>query len=261
LVLDVNSLSMPAPIKFDEEGLQREVTPGLVVGRLMTLVSEELEAAKYIRYEPRFITNSEVDAAAEPLMVRFPGRGVDLFLEVSPLPQLLYAAVMTCEPKLYSPTRLFSRAYRDGFTSAASPIVAAVEIESGNPITPLEELTRLLVSGFNKAQDRGLPVDPVPEDRIVVVDNNDSTTEQTEAIRIRIRHLASPAKSAYAYDVRTLFDVVTPSGLILVEGHQGCIADALPYNWTCVHIERLAAGDFWRIRQRRGPESGAHHDA
>jgi hypothetical protein len=256
-VVEIHSSSSPAPIKFDEEGLQHEVTPRLVIGHLMALVSEQLEDSGYARYEPRLITSSQVEFETEPLMVRFPGRGVDFFLEVSPLPQLLYAAVMTGEKKLYSPTRLFSRAYRDGFTSADSPIVAAVEVEMGDGSKmALEQITRLLVSGFNKAQDRGLPFDPVPEDEIIVVENEATPPAQDGSIHILIRDLPSqpPPTTNYAYDIRRRISVETPPGQIIIEGHEGKIAQTISYNWLCVHVERLATGDFWRIRQRRGPE-------
>lgn len=254
-VVKLHSYVAPAPITLDETGLHREVTPRLVIGHLMSLLSQHLETDGYLRYEPRFITSSQVGFDTEPLMIRFPGRGADLFLEVSPLPQLLYAAIMTNETKLYSPTRLFSRAYRDGFTSADSPIIAAVEIEmGGNPKSRLEDATRFLVSGFSKAEKRGLPFDPVPDDGIVV-SNGTGSPAASDAVVIRLEDMPSPLTSRYAYDVRRRVEVVVPPGQVLIEGHEGRIAQAIPYNWLCIHVERLAFADFWRIGQRRGLES------
>lgn len=257
-VVELQTSFPPAPVKFDEEGLQREVTPRLLIGHLMAFVSQHLEDAGYRRYEPRFITSSHVDLETEPLMVRFPGRGADLFLEVSPLPQLLFAAVMTGQRRLYSPTRLFSRAYRDGFTSPDSPIVAAVEVEMGKaPRLSLDEITSLLVAGFNKAHERGLPFDAVPESN-ANVGNLTSTSDDSGAARMSVRRidLTVPQTTSYAYDIRRRIEVEAPSGQVIIEGHEGLIANAMPYTWLCTHVERLAMGDFWRITQRRGPETG-----
>lgn len=254
-VVELHAYSSQAPVAFDETGLRREITPRLVTGHLMSLLSEQLESDGYRRYEPRFITSSHVALDTEPLMVRFPGRGTDCFLEVSPLPQLLYAAIMTGESKLYSPTRLFSRGYRDGFTSADSPIIAAVETEATDRSkSRLEDATRFLVSGFNKAEQRGLPFTRVPDDNIVV-DNGMTSLASSNSVVIRLRDLPSPVTSEYAYDVRRHVEVETPSGQILIEGHEGKIAKEISYNWLCIHVERLALGDFWRIRERRGLES------
>ncbi|MHB8974207.1 MAG: hypothetical protein ACYC3X_27635 [Pirellulaceae bacterium] len=253
-VVEFHTYSSPAPVAFDEIGLHREVTPRLVIGHLMSLLSEQLESDGYLRYEPRFITSSQVELDTEPLMVRFPGRGTDLFLEVSPLPQLLYAAVMTGERKLYSPTRLFSRGYRDGFTSADSPIIAVVETEAGDRSkSRLEDATKVLVSGFNKAEQRGLPWDAVPENNIII-DNGTVSLPSSESVIIRVRNMPSPVKSQYAYDVRRRVDVEMAPGQILIEGHEGKIAQSISYNWLCIHVERLALADFWRIGQRRGLE-------
>jgi len=254
-VVELHRYVAPAPVTFDETGLQREVTPRLVIGSLMSLLSQQLEVDGYVRYEPRFITSSQVGLDTEPLMVRFPGRGANLFLEVSPLPQLLYAAIMTGKTRLYSPTRLFSRAYRDGFTSVDSPIIAAVETETrGNPKSQLEDATRFLLSGFNKAEQCGLPFDSVPDNRIVVYDGAESPAA-SDSITIRFTDISPPMTSQYAYDVRRRVEVETPTGQVLIEGHEGKIAEAIPYNWLCMHVERLALADFWRIRRRRGLES------
>lgn len=254
-VVELHTYSSPTPVTFDETGLHREVRPRLVIGHLMSLLSEQLEGDGFVRYEPRFITSSQVGLDTEPLMVRFPGRGTDLFLEVSPLPQLLYAAIMTGETKLYSPTRLFSRAYRDGFTSADSPIIAAVETETScSPKSRLEDATRSLVSGFNKAEQRGLPFNTVPDNNIVV-DNGTALAAPSSSVAIRLRDMPSPVTSQYAYDIRRRVEVETPPGQVLIEGHEGKIAQAISYNWLCIHVERLALADFWRIGQRRGLES------
>jgi len=254
-VVEFHSDSSPAPIAFDETALYREVTPRLEIGQLMSLFSKQFEGYGYVRYEPRFITSSHVALDTEPLMVRFPGRGADLFLEVSPLPQLLYAAVMTGEAKLYSPTRLFSRAYRDGFTSADSPIIAAVEIETrGGPKLDFEKLTSSLASSLNNAQQRDLPFYPVSNSDIMI-ENGTGSLEQASSVTVRVIDLPSALESQYAYDVRRCVEIKTPSGQVIIDGHEGKIARAISYNWLCIHVERLALGDFWRIHQRRGPES------
>jgi len=254
-VVKVHSSTLPAPVKFDEEGLKREAISHLMIGHLMALISEQLEENEFSRYEPRFITNSQVERENEPLMVRFPGRGTDLFLEISPLPQLLYAAVMTGVTKLYSPTRLFSRAFRDGFTSPDSPIVAAVEIEMGDDDKmSLEQIVRIIVSAFDKAQQRGLPFEPIPDDLIIVEGNDTTLPENAEAIRLKIKDIAPPLSTNYAFDIRKRIDVETSSGQVIIEGHEGYIAQEMPYNWLCIHVERLAIEDSWRIRQRYGPE-------
>lgn len=254
-VVKLLSYSLPTPVAFDETGFYREVTPRLVIGRLMSLLSEHLERAGYVRYEPRFITSSLVGLDTEPLVVRFPGRGADLLLEVSPLPQLLYAAVMTGTTKLYSPTRLFCRAYRDGLTSADSPIIAAVEIETSGSRKPrLEDATKSLVSGFNREELHDLPLDPIPDNIVVVVDGTASAAPGNSVL-IRLRNMPSPVTSQYAYDIRQRVEVVTPPGQVLIEGHEGKIAQEISYNWLCVHVERMTSVDSWRIAQRRGLES------
>jgi hypothetical protein len=259
-VIEIHSSSSPGPIRFDEDGLQREAAPRLVIGHLMAVASEQLERNGYRRYEPRFITNSGVDFETEPLMVRFPGRGADLCLEVSPLPQLLYAAVMTGEMKLYSPARLFSRAFRDGFTSSDAPIVAAVELEmGGDSKMALEQIAKVLMAGFSTAQQRGLPFDSVQED-------DDSGTHglahsPLSSLKLETVELPSPLTTSYAYDVRRRLEVETPSGQIIIDGHEGKIAKSISYNWLCIHVERLALGDFWRITERRGlDETGSRAD-
>ncbi len=253
-VVRLHTESSPAPIAFDEIGFHREVTPRLMMGDMMSLFSAQLEADGYVRYEPRFITSSEVELDTEPLMVSFPGRGVDLFLEVSPLPQLLYAAIMTGKRKLYSPTRLFSRGYRDGLTSADSPIIAAVETGTGDgPISTLEDRARLLLSAFSRAEEYGLPFDPIP-DTSIVVGNGTVLGSSGHSAAIRLIDLAAPIVSRYAYDVRRRIEVLIQPGQVLIEGHEGKIAQSIPYNWLSIHVERLALADFWRISQRRSIE-------
>ena len=51
---------------------------------------------------------------------------------------------------------------------------------------------------------------------------------------------------------RQRVEVKVPPGQVLIEGREGMIAQAISYNWLCVHVERLAFGDFWRIGQRQG---------
>jgi hypothetical protein len=254
-VVELHTYSAPAPLALDETGLQREATPRLIIGQLMSLLSEYLEGDGYVRYEPRYITSSPVGLDTEPLVVRFPGRGSDLFLEITPLPQLLYAAIMTGERKLYSPTRLFSRAYRDGFTSAESPIIALVETETGGNLkSGLEDLVRFVVSGLNKAEQRGLPLDPVPKDDIVV-EKEAASTVPANSVVLRLWDTPSPVTTQYAYDVRRRVELETAIGQVVIEGHEGRIAQTISYNWLCVHVERLAMADFWRIGRRRGPTS------
>jgi hypothetical protein len=257
-VLRIDDSVAPAPVKFDEKGLQREVTPRLVIGKLMSVVCGIFDDLSYRRYESRFITSTFSDLDTEPLLVRFPGRGADLSLEVSPLPQLLYAAVMTGERRLYSPTRLFSRAYRDGYTSADSPIIGAVEVDldASGPSKTLAQLTKEVVARINNAPLGDLPVDSVADGEIVEIGDGKPNSTQVAAIRIRSRSVAKPLPSDYAYDTRQRIEVETQSGHVIIEGHDGRIADAIDYKWLCVHVERLATGDFWRIRARPGPETG-----
>lgn len=243
-VTNVHSLSSPAPVRFDEDGLRYEVLPRVLVGHLMAFVSGQLERMFYIRYEPQLITGSTIDLDTQPLMVRFPGRGADVFLEVSPLPQLLYAAVTMGIPKLYAPTRLFSRAYRDGFTSADSPIVAAVEVELTNqPKPPVEEMAQALISSLSEVEDTGLPFELIPE-------------SSKDAVTIVQNKLPVLGSTTSAYDIEKRVDVLTSSGQTIIEAHEGKIAQTIRYHWLCVHIERLVLADLWRVTQRRGLEPG-----
>lgn len=251
-VLALGSWSSPAPVTLDLQGLHREITPRLLMGRLTTAVSAALESVGYKRYEPRLITSSGIDRATEPLLVRFPGRGTDLFLEISPLPQLLYASVMTGEVKLYSSTRLFSRAYRDGFTSPDSPILGCVNVNSGPGRDDTLERTIQLMLDRLAIDSDDLVSNPQSMESFARATHTD---HGGEAFTIDTVDLEAPITTDYAYDVRRQILVQNSASQIIIEGHEGLIAQAITYHWLCIHVERLALGDFWRIRQRRGPES------
>lgn len=257
-VLSLDEAVAPAPIRFDEINLQREVMPGLVIGKLMSVISSVFDGLDFDRYEPRVITSSVHDTSTEPLLVRFPGRGADLSLEVSPLPQLLYAAVMTGRLRLYSPTRLFSRAYRDGYTSAASPIIGAVEVNlNSDRKLDLTELVIEVLARTRQAPLSGLPVDLDPQTGNVETEGTASSAiEPAKYIKIRKAPMPEPLASDFAYDVRQRVFADTLTGQTIIEGHEGLIAGSINYSWICVHVERLATGDFWRIRGRPGPQAG-----
>ncbi|MCI0558563.1 MAG: hypothetical protein MN733_08715 [Nitrososphaera sp.] len=237
---------------FDEIDLRREVAPRFFVGQLCTVLGQTYEKNGFMRYMPALVTSSLVDPHFEALGLRFVGRGADLQLEISPLPQLLYAAVTAGQSRVYAQTRLFSRAFRDGYTGVDSPIIAAVDVdlaEDDATIIDLEALVKSIVDRLNATSKAFFHADILPDSKITVAGSRDHAASDND-ITITVRKLKDPIEGEYAYDAREQVVVSFPDNEGIIEGHYGYIGGAIRYLWLCFYVERFAQSSSWRILER-----------
>jgi hypothetical protein len=108
-----------------------DISPRFLLARLGRIALDFFEAKDFVPFSSHYISTSITRSVLEPLDIMFPGWGATTSLVPSPLPQLLEAAVISGSPRVSALCRIFSRAIRDGFTSAEALTLCAVTLEHG----------------------------------------------------------------------------------------------------------------------------------
>lgn len=245
--------------KFDRFDFDKNVNPMLQLAFINSSLAELLFLENdFTEIECRQISTSPAPADLNPLRVLFSGRGCPVYLEVSPLPQMIYSCLMGGISRLFTRTRLFTRAHRDGFTSAESQILAGVSCSKVGDKNPDEALFEKLVQAtvnwlhtqtklpiYQKVDT--LAIEEWPDER-----QNENPPVALPTIVMRTVPDGNVI-GQYAYSVSKVLELLVPEGFAIIEGQVGRIGSVVQYMSITIHVERikrlLGGYEQWRVRR------------
>ncbi len=244
--------------QLDQFDYSTSIAPMVDLADIASTLAEILFVQNdFVEIECRVISTSHAPSDLDPLRLIFSGRGCPLHLEVSPLPQMIYASVMGGLPRLFTRSRLFTRQYRDGFTSAESQVLAAIASMRSNDARWATELFDLVcqktldwLAEQNPAQSASeiLEMPSWPDVR-----HNEIPTVTVPTVIVR--KVPPDVVGKYAYSAEETRELVMPEGFAIIEGQSGMIGNAIRYVWIAVQVERirrlLGAYDQWRVRRSK----------
>lgn len=133
----VLSIFPTTPPKFISEDLAipireadlpyRAVGAKMIQARIIKHLRQFLDNSGFIEIEPRYLSTSWVGYGLEPIRAVFPGFGLPVYLNPSPLPQLFEAVISTAQPKFYAVARCFSSSARDTRSSTEATVLFCLE--------------------------------------------------------------------------------------------------------------------------------------
>lgn len=192
--------------------------------------------------------STNLDQSMDPLQLVFPGLGAETSLVVSPLAELVEIAQLTGNRSIYSVSRLYSRAVRDGFTSPESLAVVAVRLLERDIKEPDLALAQALVANAlqpvkNRLSDRG---------RHWLTSNWERRTSTTLG---PMQEISAPLHQMLRNGDTVAFRSLWPHPISLVEGHirqlqDGCLECVTLH---CERVLHLVSGLHYR-RLQEGPQ-------
>jgi len=219
------------------ESLQKfGLTGRFFLARLRRRATEYFSGKGFDEYEPEFLSALPNDSSIRSLSVVFPGWGNPVYLNTAPLAQLLESVLVTGAPRVFSVGRCFSDAVRDGYTSAESMIVSALELD-----IDLEALIAVSTHAVRHVFD---DITTLPE---VAVDLS-SWARVTSALA-DIDNVLSAA-TAQVFDLPeaagpsgivkiTAFRLVVPPNTAVAEGHWRRLEGNTSIGGVTLHLERM----------------------
>ncbi|MGH9840369.1 MAG: OB-fold nucleic acid binding domain-containing protein [Blastocatellia bacterium] len=99
----------------------------MIQARIIKHLRQSLDRNRFVEIEPRYLSTSWAGNGLEPINAIFPGFGLPIYLNPSPLPQLFEVLIATGQRKLYTVGRCFTSSARDTKSSTEATVVFCLE--------------------------------------------------------------------------------------------------------------------------------------
>jgi len=99
----------------------------MIQARIIKRLRQFLDKSGFVEIEPRYLSTSWAGYGLEPIKAVFPGFGLPIYLNPSPLPQLFEVLISTGQRKIYAVGRCFSSSARDTRSSTEATVVFCLE--------------------------------------------------------------------------------------------------------------------------------------
>jgi hypothetical protein len=212
-------------------------------------IANDLLSQGWVEAAPLTISTS-LDQPVEPLQVIFPGLGAETALVVSPVAELAEIAQVTGNYSLFSVSRIYSRAIRDGFTSPESLALVSVRISNGVSADPdyqlLEQLVRKALEPLKGRLSQ--------RERTWLSGTWERRSSRTLG---PIHEVSTPTHEVTSLESGLAFRSVWPHPISLVEGHIRILPDS-SLQCVTVHCERVLhlVSDVHYRRLQESPRLG-----
>ena len=193
-------------------------------------IATYLTSENWIEVAPLTISIT-LDQPVDPLQVIFPGLGAETSLVVSPIAELIEVAQLTGTASVFSISRLYSKAVRDGSTTPESLALVAVHIDPSKAKEVGLSLAEIMVAkGFD-------PVKGKLSHREREWLGRPWERRQSSAIR-QLQDISHPLHEIATLERGIAFRSVWPYPMSLIEGDVRELSEGTLHTMT-VHCERL----------------------